>query len=119
MHRHQSILELYLANLAFGYEEFTYEELYQADIAFSEAKRNEKRGIRKHEEYRLRAKRSNHHLAKWAKENGNKRALGIHYGTPALCSCPMCGNPRKWFKDRTVAEKRFYQRERTQGLREE
>lgn len=24
-------------------------------------------------------------------------------GTP--CSCPMCGNPRKWFKERTRKEK--------------
>lgn len=24
----------------------------------------------------------------------------------ALCSCPMCGNPRKWFGQRTVQERR-------------
>lgn len=29
--------------------------------------------------------------------------------TPAACSCPMCGNPRKWFGEQTVPERRFWQ----------
>lgn len=24
--------------------------------------------------------------------------------TPAICSCWMCGNPRKWWKQRTIKE---------------
>lgn len=27
--------------------------------------------------------------------------------TPAPCSCWMCGNPRKYFNERTIQEKRF------------
>lgn len=23
-----------------------------------------------------------------------------------VCSCPMCGNPRKWFNEKTMQEKR-------------
>lgn len=29
--------------------------------------------------------------------------------TPTPCSCPMCGNPRKWFGEASVPERRFWQ----------
>lgn len=29
--------------------------------------------------------------------------------TPTVCSCPMCGNPRKWFGDLSIPERRFWQ----------
>lgn len=33
--------------------------------------------------------------------------VAIHYrDTTKLCSCSMCGNPRKFFNDKTVQEKR-------------
>jgi len=31
--------------------------------------------------------------------------------TPAICSCWMCGNPRRYFGDRTVQERRAIQTE--------
>ena len=31
------------------------------------------------------------------------------YRTPKPCSCWMCGNPRKWFGERTVQERRAMQ----------
>lgn len=35
------------------------------------------------------------------------RALGKHAATPAACSCPQCGNPRKYRHERTVQEQHF------------
>ena len=32
------------------------------------------------------------------------RVLGIIVHTPALCSCVMCGNPRKYFNEKTHQE---------------
>ena len=43
---------------------------------------------------RLKKKRSKYYGG-WAGESG--RTLGLTYRTPKLCSCPMCGNPRKHF----------------------
>ena len=34
------------------------------------------------------------------------RNLGITVHTPKLCSCVMCGNPRKWLKEFTLDEKK-------------
>lgn len=37
----------------------------------------------------------------------NPRVIGITASTHgAACSCYMCGNPRKWFGERTVQERR-------------
>ena len=52
-----------------------------------------------HQAQRIKAKRKNltlnkHHTAR---------------RTPASCSCWMCGNPRKWFGERTVQERRAMQ----------
>lgn len=33
------------------------------------------------------------------------RNLGMTVHTPTLCSCVMCGNPRKWLKELTWREK--------------
>jgi len=35
----------------------------------------------------------------------NKNATEAEY--LAVCSCWMCGNPRKWFGDLTMQERRF------------
>ncbi len=32
---------------------------------------------------------------------------GIRAHTPAICSCHMCGNPRKHWKEKTMQEKRM------------
>lgn len=40
------------------------------------------------------------------KEN-NLRLRGIYLKTGTPCSCPMCGNPRKWFKHKTIQEQKF------------
>lgn len=33
--------------------------------------------------------------------------IGVYAHTPAICSCVLCGNPRKWFNDPTIHEKRM------------
>ena len=35
---------------------------------------------------------------------GNARVIGMLARTPAPCSCPMCGNPRRHFGKRTLKE---------------
>ena len=52
------------------------------------------------------------HHAQRIKSKRKKLVLNKHhtaYHTPASCSCPMCGNPRKWFGERTVQERRAMQ----------
>ena len=34
------------------------------------------------------------------------RMVGKKAHTPAMCSCHMCGNPRKYWKEKTIQEKR-------------
>lgn len=47
---------------------------------------------------RLKAKRSKY---------SGKGKVVLH--TPAVCSCWMCGNPRKWFGTQTIQERRLFQ----------
>src|SRR5436305_2031423 len=37
----------------------------------------------------------------------SKHVIGLVAHTKARCSCWMCGNPRKWWKEKTMQEKRF------------
>lgn len=32
--------------------------------------------------------------------------IGHYWDTPAMCSCVMCGNPRRHFGERTIQERR-------------
>lgn len=34
-----------------------------------------------------------------------QKARGMHYQTGTLCSCAMCGNPRKFFGEVTLQER--------------
>ena len=43
---------------------------------------------------------------KWWWGDETPRMIGIKAHTPALCSCHMCGNPRKYWKEKTIQEKR-------------
>ena len=60
---------------------------------------------RKHHEKRLKAKRSKYFMA----SGRTPKQQGKVYHTPALCSCPTCGNPRKHLRGKrglTMQEKR-------------
>ncbi|MGO4332011.1 hypothetical protein AB4Z48_37250 [Cupriavidus sp. 2TAF22] len=39
----------------------------------------------------------------------NEREIGRAVWTPTLCSCWMCGNPRRHMGERTIQERRFMQ----------
>lgn len=55
-------------------------------------------------------------LSLWqSRSNGrfdyDARQVGMMAHTPAPCSCPMCGNPRRHFRQRTRQEKVAVERE--------
>lgn len=37
----------------------------------------------------------------------NPTRIGIRAHSPAICSCPTCGNPRRHFSQRTIQELRI------------
>lgn len=43
------------------------------------------------------------------------RLSKIHATTCGDSHCAMCGNPRKFFKERTIQERRFYQKDKGYG----
>jgi hypothetical protein len=53
-------------------------------------------------------KKRQFYFFRWSKKL-NPKQLGLALHTPALCSCYMCGNPRKYDGERTVQEKRWMQ----------
>lgn len=63
-----------------------------------------KRSIRRHHQERLRKKRQVYYDG-YAKDD--KRELGILVDTPTVCSCWMCGNPRRYFGELTIQERRM------------
>ena len=44
----------------------------------------------------------------------SERAVGLHASTPKICSCHGCGNPRKWFRQLTLQEQKWNDREQAQ-----
>ena len=57
-----------------------------------------------HDTERIKAKRIKDHYV------GSKPARAPKFfKTPTPCSCWMCGNPRKWFKQPTIQERRMFQ----------
>lgn len=64
------------------------------------------RAIRRHHSNRLKQNRRYYHGQDKAEVPRN---LGMVVTTAALCSCAMCGNPRKYFGDRSIQEQRAMQ----------
>lgn len=44
-------------------------------------------------------------FAKWRPLD--ETSIGIHAHSPQNCSCYMCGNPRKWWHQKTIQEKKI------------
>ena len=63
-----------------------------------------KRAVRRHHRARLKAKRASYY---GGHARGYARLLNIYANTIPTCSCWMCGNPRRHFGEKTLAEKRF------------
>ena len=66
---------------------------------------DDQRAIRRAQVERLKRKRAKH----WGRDQLNARQLGIAVTTAAVCSCWMCGNPRKYHGERTIQERREMQ----------
>lgn len=65
------------------------------------------RALRRHHDARLKKKRQYYYSYRQGRLS--PRQLGLVLHTPALCSCYMCGNPRKYFGERSVQERRWMQ----------
>jgi len=64
---------------------------------------------------KLKRSERRHHLARMKKKYrrnfswlylSDARSIGITARTPKRCSCFMCGNPRKYFKVKTIQEQK-------------
>jgi hypothetical protein len=72
-----------------------------------------KRAIRRHHAQRcmlrrLKEDRNQHYDDLTCPCWTDPKAMAKFKEQPKFCSCYMCGNPRKYFKDLTMAERRFY-----------
>ena len=67
-------------------------------------KENNSRAVRRHHLARLKNSRKHYFVVNWW-DDVDKR-LGVISQYPKKCSCPMCGNPRKWLNERTISEMR-------------
>jgi hypothetical protein len=66
--------------------------------------KNLNRGQRRHHLQRLKKARTfDQELGK--SRRGAAAALGRHVNTPAKCSCWMCGNPRRYFDEKSRQER--------------
>ncbi len=64
------------------------------------------RAMRRHHRYRLYRRRRFHWGRDLAESDENPKFRGKVIDTPTPCSCWMCGNPRKWWKEKTMQERR-------------
>lgn len=71
------------------------------------------RAVRRHHSDRIKKVRRLYWGMKIGEESApDERRLGIVASTAALCSCHMCGNPRRYWKTKdalTVQEQRLFQ----------
>jgi hypothetical protein len=61
---------------------------------------------RRHQEEKKKRKVVKDYDRWWWRDDQTPRMIGIKAHTPALCSCYMCGNPRKYWKEKTIQERR-------------
>lgn len=61
-----------------------------------------KRALRRYHKECLKKKRSNY----YGRDDMDERELGMVSNTPKICSEACCGNPRKWFGELTVQERK-------------
>lgn len=68
--------------------------------------KSSKRAERRHHYQRLKRKRITNNY--WCRYHGDwsKSQLGISVNTPKPCSCEMCGNPRRHFRESTLSERK-------------
>ena len=59
------------------------------------------RAVRRHHEERIKRRVREYYGGAFKHD---ERRVGIVAGTRQLCSCRMCGNPRKWLGEKTIQE---------------
>jgi hypothetical protein len=67
--------------------------------------KTDSRALTRHHADRVKKKRSKYTNA--VSSDDKDVSVGKTACTPALCSCYMCGNPRKFFSELTMQEKKF------------
>lgn len=63
-----------------------------------------KRALRRFHRERLKKRRRYYWGRDLSKEDPN--IIGVAVNTPTVCSCHMCGNARKYYKEPTLQEKK-------------
>jgi hypothetical protein len=61
------------------------------------------RAIRRHHEERIKRRVREYYGGAFRHD---RRRVGIIADSRQLCSCRMCGNPRKWLDEKTLQERR-------------
>jgi len=69
---------------------------------FTQATKNMQRAIRRHHRQRLKHARKTY----WGRTLTTAKELGRVVDTPKPCSCFMCGNPRRYFQELTIQERK-------------
>ena len=59
---------------------------------------------RRQQEFKKKKNVAYHNWFSWFEQT--PRIIGKKAHTPAMCSCHMCGNPRKYWKEKTIQERR-------------
>ena len=79
-------------------------------------KDHSKRALRRHHRERLKRKRASYWLGyTWPMD---ERLLGMVVSTPHPCSSYCCGNPRKWFGELSIQERKYFQESIEENLDE-
>lgn len=73
--------------------------------------RRTKRALRRHHKERLKQKRKRYwgYETDYSPEKMDDRTLGMVVNTAHPCSGYCCGNPRKWFGELTIQERKYFQ----------
>lgn len=66
------------------------------------------RSLRRHHYGRRKVAAKKKLVVHYGIEDPTPGMLGFHANVRRACSCPMCGNPRRHFGERTVQERRAF-----------
>lgn len=84
---------------------YTYDE----ELPVNESDSVPMRSVRRHHRERLLAKRVKYHTLNWGNYVPDDKRRKMYIDTPTVCSCDMCGNPRRRHKELTKQELCFLQ----------
>lgn len=63
------------------------------------------RSLRRHHRQRIRKNRSEHLEKDVVYKHSYHKMASMQVNTACVCSCFMCGNPRKFFNEKTIQER--------------